>query len=123
MRERGLEPEGLSLEQAVSAMTDFYSTMRAQHTAIDAGGDELSFRWGASSAGCRIELVRQLTRSGSDEPARRLVLSFEFESPALEAGHLSFGDPTADAAASIRGSEAFQVASALVASRVTLDFE
>jgi hypothetical protein len=123
VRERGLEPHELSLEQAVTAMADFYSTMRAQHTVIDAGGDGLLFRWGESDVGLRVDVVRQLTRSGPDEPARRLALSFEFESAALEAGSLWFANPTADVATSIRDSEAYRVASALAASRVTLAFE
>ena len=74
LTERDLAVENLSVEVAVDAMAAFVAGRRAQHTDLDEDGDGLLVEWGAHEQGWFLDLVRQMVRSGDDQPIRQLRL-------------------------------------------------
>jgi hypothetical protein len=87
----GWRLDTLTVDEGVSAMLEFYTEHRAQHTDLDDDGDGLLLQWGNG----RVDLTRQLIRSGSpDNPIRQLSLTFVVEHALPAAGNLWFFDPT-----------------------------
>ena len=84
--------EGLTVDQGVTAMLEFYTQHRAQHTAVEDDDDGLLIQWGNGI----LDLTRQLVRSGSpDNPIRQLSLTFQVETALPEPGNAWFFDPEA----------------------------
>ena len=89
---RGLTLETLTVDDGVSAMIEFYTDHRAQHTRLDDDGDGLLIQWSPG----RLDVTRQLIRSGSpDSLVMQLSLAFGVDATLPPAGNEWHFDPTA----------------------------
>jgi len=89
---RGLSVETMTVDEGVTAMIDFYTQHRAQHTRLDDDGDGLLVQWSPG----RLDVARQMIRSGSDDsPVMQLSLTFTVNAALPAAGSEWHFDPTA----------------------------
>jgi hypothetical protein len=116
LTELGEPLESLRIGSAVSAMRDFYTSARAQHTRILEDGDGLLWQWGPDADATRFTaaITRQLIREGDDQPIVQLTLCLAYRwTPArrgLGRGHTWCFMPTeiADFDRSIRRSPGYR---------------
>lgn len=80
LADRGEPLDELAAGSALSAMTEFSRTARAQHVSIPAHGDGLAWQWGPDADGERYTatFTRQLIREGDDQPIVQVTLCLSY---------------------------------------------
>ena len=112
----GRQPDSLRAPESLALVAGFYADHRAQHARITDGGDRLLWQWGpdADATSFTVDLTRQLTREGDDQPIVQLTLTLSYRwTPgrrALGRGHAWCSGPSELSAfeREVRSSDAYR---------------
>jgi len=135
MKKSGVTLDRLTVAQGFGLMCDFYRHQRADDCAPEDDGDMLLFQWGTHDWGrgtfFELDLTRQFIKGDAeDENIWQLSLTFKYL-PSDELGKLGSGDKWCDEPRPravdyfeefVRGSAAYQAATALEPARIELDY-
>ena len=83
LKASGTTVKGLSPEQGIELMLDFYRRERADGCDPDQDGDMLLYQWGEGEEGeaFQLDITRQMIETGDEDDGamRQLSLTFKFE--------------------------------------------